>query len=53
MQNCLEVSHRDAESDARLRAAGWEVIRIWEHQDAAAAAEQIATAVRLRRASLR
>src|SRR6266545_3167916 len=26
---------RDAETDARLRDAGWAVIRVWEHEDPA------------------
>lgn len=32
---------RDADTDARLRAAGWRVIRIWEHEPATAAAARI------------
>jgi DNA mismatch endonuclease (patch repair protein) len=40
---------RDTDTDERLRASGWEVIRIWEHQDAAAAAAHIAAVVRDRR----
>ncbi|MEP7023016.1 MAG: very short patch repair endonuclease [Actinomycetota bacterium] len=33
---------RDRDTDRRLGAAGWAVVRIWEHEDPAAAAEQIA-----------
>lgn len=32
---------RDAETDRLLREAGWQVIRIWEHEDVEAAAAQI------------
>lgn len=40
---------RDAETDKRLQAAGWEVLRIWEHEDPAEAAARIAEVVRRRR----
>lgn len=40
---------RDARQDAALIAAGWCVIRVWEHDDPARAAAITATAVRLRR----
>ena len=36
---------RDADTDARLRAAGWTVIRIWEHEPPAIAANKINAAV--------
>lgn len=36
---------RDRDTDARLRAAGWSVVRIWEHEDAEAAAARVAAAV--------
>ena len=36
---------RDRDTDARLRAAGWTVIRIWEHEDAKSAADRIVGAV--------
>lgn len=32
---------RDRDTDQRLDAAGWRVVRVWEHEDMAAAAEQI------------
>src|SRR5437764_4513392 len=32
---------RDADTDLRLRALGWEVIRVWTHEDASNAAERI------------
>ncbi len=41
---------RDRDTDARLHAAGWSVIRVWEHEDPEAAAARIATAVREGRA---
>ncbi len=36
---------RDAETDARLVEAGWTVLRIWEHEDPAAAAIRVEDAV--------
>jgi DNA mismatch endonuclease (patch repair protein) len=40
---------RDAQTDRTLREAGWEVIRIWEHEDPVEAADRIATALGRRR----
>lgn len=37
---------RDADTDARLRKAGWTVVRVWEHESPTAAAERIAGVVR-------
>lgn len=37
---------RDADTDARLAAAGWTALRVWEHDDPARAAERVAAAVR-------
>jgi DNA mismatch endonuclease, patch repair protein len=37
---------RDRDTNARLRAAGWTVIRVWEHEDPTQAADQIAEIVR-------
>jgi DNA mismatch endonuclease, patch repair protein len=42
---------RDRDTDARLGSAGWTVLRVWEHEDMAAAAERIATTVRPGRAT--
>ncbi|MBE7561354.1 DNA mismatch endonuclease Vsr [bacterium] len=39
---------RDRDTDARLRAAGWLVVRVWEHEDPACAALRIVRAVRRR-----
>lgn len=36
---------RDADNDARLTQAGWRVLRFWEHDDPAAAAEKVAALV--------
>ncbi|WP_281190419.1 very short patch repair endonuclease [Micromonospora matsumotoense] len=36
---------RDDETDTQLRAAGWTVVRIWEHEDAAAGAQRVRAAV--------
>ncbi|WP_330251178.1 very short patch repair endonuclease [Nocardia sp. NBC_00565] len=32
---------RDRATDATLAAAGWRVIRVWEHEDAATAADRV------------
>lgn len=37
---------RDRETDAILQAAGWRVLRHWEHEDPAAVASAILNAVR-------
>jgi DNA mismatch endonuclease (patch repair protein) len=39
---------RDADTDDRLRQAGWEVVRIWEHEDPAEAAAHIAHVIEAR-----
>jgi len=41
---------RDRDTDARLGDAGWTVVRIWEHEDAQAAADRVAHAVDVARA---
>lgn len=41
---------RDEQTDARLRALGWEVVRVWEHEESSAAADRV-EAVLGRRAS--
>lgn len=40
---------RDAETDERLRTAGWTVLRVWEHENPAEAAARISDVVRQRR----
>jgi DNA mismatch endonuclease (patch repair protein) len=37
---------RDRETDARLVARGWIVVRVWEHEDVQVAAHRIAQTVR-------
>jgi DNA mismatch endonuclease, patch repair protein len=37
---------RDRTTDATLRGLGWEVVRVWEHEDPAAAADRIEAVVR-------
>jgi DNA mismatch endonuclease (patch repair protein) len=44
---------RDAETDDRLREGGWEVVRIWEHEDPVAAADRVEQALRLRGQAVR
>jgi DNA mismatch endonuclease, patch repair protein len=41
---------RDAETSARLIAEGWEVLRVWEHEDSEQAVQRIADLVTRRRA---
>jgi DNA mismatch endonuclease (patch repair protein) len=43
---------RDAQTDELLSEAGWLVIRVWEHENAPAAASRIVSVVRDRRAAL-
>ena len=40
---------RDRDTEQRLKAAGWEVITVWEHEDMAAAAKAIALSCERRR----
>jgi DNA mismatch endonuclease, patch repair protein len=43
----IEVNQRrDRDTDARLTAAGWTVIRVWEHEDLTQAADHIVETVR-------
>ncbi|MGH9112731.1 MAG: very short patch repair endonuclease [Acidimicrobiales bacterium] len=37
---------RDADTDTRLHEAGWTVVRVWEHEPSATAAQRVADAVR-------
>lgn len=39
---------RDADTDARLQAAGWATVRVWEHEDPTVAAARIRETVELR-----
>lgn len=40
---------RDRRNDAELAAAGWAVVRVWEHEDPSVAAETVAELVSARR----
>jgi DNA mismatch endonuclease (patch repair protein) len=40
---------RDIETDRSLRERGWEVVRIWEHEEVAEAADLVEDALRARR----
>lgn len=42
---------RDRDTDARLQAAGWQVLRVWEHEDPEEAAARVLVAVLHRRAA--
>jgi len=42
------IARRDRDTDARLAAAGWLVVRVWEHEDPDDAAESIDRIVRHR-----
>ena len=42
---------RDRDTDVRLAAAGWAVVRVWEHEHPIGAADLIEAAVRRRRAN--
>jgi DNA mismatch endonuclease (patch repair protein) len=44
---------RDRETDAALTVAGWEVVRVWEHETSADAAALIASVVARRRGQIR
>ncbi len=39
---------RDAETDRLLREHGWEVLRVWEHESSAEAADRVQRLVRSR-----
>lgn len=44
---------RDRDTDAQLREAGWQVVRVWEHEDPVIAATKIASLVRAERSRSR
>jgi DNA mismatch endonuclease (patch repair protein) len=44
----LANQRRDLETDALLQQAGWSALRIWEHEDAEAAARRITAALTVR-----
>lgn len=46
-RNKIEANRaRDADTDRRLEASGWRVVRIWSHENASHAAERIEGIVR-------
>jgi DNA mismatch endonuclease (patch repair protein) len=44
---------RDSDTDERLRADGWEIVRVWAHEPPSLAATKVATVVGQRREKLR
>lgn len=40
---------RDIETDRFLRERGWEVVRVWEHEEAVEAADRVEDVLRVRR----
>lgn len=45
-QSKLEGNRRrDRDTDRRLEAAGWAVVRVWEHESPSLAADRVATAL--------
>jgi len=38
---------RDRDTDTRLAAAGWRVVRIWEHENPAEAADRVQAALQI------
>lgn len=48
LQNLARNRERDTDTDTLLVAAGWLPLRVWEHEEPAAAAREIADAVRSR-----
>lgn len=40
---------RDVETDRSLREHGWEVVRVWEHEEVSEAADRVEDALRARR----
>ncbi len=46
-QDKLERNRRrDADTNARLAAGGWRVLRVWEHEDVSEAAARVVSALR-------
>jgi DNA mismatch endonuclease (patch repair protein) len=48
-QKLKRNQERDAQTDRTLREYGWEVVRIWEHEDPVDAAGRVEAAVKARR----
>ncbi len=47
----LANRERDDDTDARLRVEGWEVVRVWSHEDAVNAADRVEELVRARQSN--
>src|SRR5688572_14804438 len=47
-EKILSNKERDSDTNLQLKATGWEVIRVWEHEAPAEAARRIARRVRVR-----
>jgi DNA mismatch endonuclease (patch repair protein) len=45
VEKIMKNKARDRDTDRKLRAAGWQIIRVWEHQDPDQAARRIAKSV--------
>jgi DNA mismatch endonuclease (patch repair protein) len=45
-EKIVRNQRRDADTDARLKKAGWTVIRVWEHEPHVTAAHRVAAVVR-------
>jgi len=43
---------RDLDTNARLKAAGWEVIRVWEHENVVEAGRRVVTTVAAQRKAM-
>lgn len=43
------IRDRDAVTDQRLRDEGWDVVRVWEHEDAHSAADRVQAVLEARR----
>ncbi|MGW4394399.1 very short patch repair endonuclease [Amycolatopsis nivea] len=49
LKKIADNQRRDEDTDRRLRDAGWDVVRVWEHEDPAEGAARVADRVRRRR----
>lgn len=47
-QKLARNRERDRETDRSLRGEGWEVVRVWEHEDAITAADRVEALLRAR-----
>lgn len=50
-EKLARTRRRDADTDARLREAGWEVLRIWEHEEPNEVARTLKCMVEIRRSA--